>query len=313
MTETMMREAAISFPMFGDFSINPKAYFTIFGRDIYWYGVILAAAFLIAMIYMARRAKTFGLTSDNVYDEVLWLIPFGLIGCRLYFVLFQWDYYSQHLSEIIRIWDGGIAIYGGIIAGVIVLVFWSRHKKIPFGAILDLDALGLILAQAIGRWGNFMNREAFGGETDIFCRMGLTTPGGETFYVHPTFLYESLWNFAGFLFLHFWSKKPGNRKYDGQLFLMYVAWYGLGRAWVEGLRTDSLWLIPGVIRVSQLVAIVSALAVIAVLIIKARRPQPPEKMYVNRVTNSPAAEPNGDAAGENKSNNESADNPTRKE
>lgn len=289
MTETMMREASISFPMLGNLTINPKAYFTVFGFDIYWYGVILAAAFITALFYCSHRAKDFGLTEDDIFEEILWMLPLGVIGCRIYFVLFQWDYYSQHLNEIFKLRDGGIAMYGGIIAGIIFLLIWTKKKKLPLGAVLDVDGVGLILAQCIGRWGNFMNREAFGTQTDIFCRMGLTNPGAQTIYVHPTFLYESLWNLAGFIFLHIWSKK-GHRKYDGQLFIIYVLWYGLGRGWIEGLRTDSLWLIPGVIRVSQLVAISTAIIMAVILIVQSRRPHPPEKLYVNRVRAAAAAQ-----------------------
>lgn len=291
MIQTMMREASISFPMLGNLTIDPPAYFTLFGREIYWYGVILAAAFLVGMLYCAHNAERFGLVPDDIYEEVLWLIPLGVIGCRIYYVIFEWDYYSQHLNEIWRIRDGGIAMYGGIIAGIIFLLLWTKKKKIPLGAILDLNGVGLILALSIGRWGNFMNREAFGVETDIFCRMGLTNPGAQTIYVHPTFLYESIWTLCGFIFLHNWSKKEGNRKYDGQLFMMYAMWYGLGRSWIEGLRTDSLWLIPNVIRVSQLVAGLSALIFAAILIVQSRRPHSPEKLFVNRksaVSASPA-------------------------
>ena len=292
MTETMLRNASISFPMLGNLTINPPAYFTVFGHDIYWYGVILATAFLVGLLYCAHNAGRFGLKQDDVYEEVLWMVPLGVIGCRVYYVLFEWGYYSQHLNEIWRIRDGGIAMYGGIIAGLIFVLIWTKKKKISLGALLDCNGVGLIIAQSIGRWGNFMNREAFGRETDIFCRMGLTNPGQATVYVHPTFLYESLRTLCGFLFLHFWSKKPGNRKYDGQLFMMYVLWYGLGRSWIEGLRTDSLWLIPGVIRVSQMVAACSALIMAILLFVLARRPHPPEKLFVNRAAAADAENDN---------------------
>lgn len=281
MTETMMREASISFPMLGNLTIDPPAYFTVFGKDIYWYGVILALAFLAALLWCSHRAKDFGIKEDDFYEEVLWLLPLGVIGCRVYYVIFEWRYYSQHLNEIFSIRDGGIAMYGGIIAGLIFLLIWTKKKKLPLGAVLDMDASGMLLAHSIGRWGNFMNREAFGTQTDIFCRMGLTNPGQQTIYVHPTFLYESIWTLAGFIFLNVWLSR-GRRKYDGQLFIMYIMWYGLGRSWIEGLRTDSLWLIPGVIRVSQMVALVSAAVMAVLLIVLARRPNPPEKMYVNR-------------------------------
>ena len=282
MTSTMMRDAAISFPMFGDWTINPPAYFTLFGRNIYWYGVSLALAFLAVLIWVVCHAKEFGITKDDVYDEAIGCVIFGVLGCRIYYVAFQWDYYSQHLSEILRIWDGGIAMYGGIIAAVLFLVFFTRRRHISFGAILDADASGMLLGHCIGRWGNFINREAFGVQTDVFCRMGLTRPGQETIYVHPTFLYESLWSLLGFILINVWRKK-GRRKYDGQLFMVYVMWYGIGRTMIEGLRTDSLWLIPGIIRASQALGLATALIMAAVLFIQSRRPHDPAKLFINRV------------------------------
>ena len=181
-------------------------------------------------------------------------------------------------------------MYGGTIAGVITVIVWSHVKKIRFGATLDVASSGLILGQVIGRWANFVNREAFGRETDIFCRMGLTTPDGTTYYVHPTFLYESLWNLIGFIIIdRYWYRK-NHRKYDGQIFLFYVLWYGAGRACVEGLRTDSLY-IPGTnIRTSQLVAAVSALVALVILLVNIRRPHKPT--YVSTLEAAAAA---GDA------------------
>ena len=177
--------------------------------------------------------------------------------------------------------DGGLAIYGGIIAGVITGVLVCRKKKIPVLALGDLAAFGLLIGQAIGRWGNFINREAFGVETDIFCRMGLTTSDGVTVFVHPTFLYESLWNFTGLIILYILLHR-GARKYDGQFTWLYVLWYGLGRAWVEGLRTDSLYIGTTDIRVSQLLAIVSALIAAVILIVNARKTHSPDELFVNR-------------------------------
>ena len=281
MTSTMMRDAAISFPFLGDWSINPSAYFTLFGHNFYWYGVCLALAFLAALLWVSHHAKDFGIISDDIYDEAIWLAIVGVIGCRIYYVLFQWDYYSVHPSEIIRIWDGGIAIYGGLIAGFLFLLVWTRKKKIPLGAILDADATGLLLAHSIGRWGNFINREAFGTQTDIFCRMGLTMPGQDTIYVHPTFLYESIWTLVGWILLNIWYKK-GHRKYDGQLFMIYVLWYGLGRTMIEGLRTDSLWLITDVIRVSQLVGACTAITMAVILYVQSRRKHNLADLYVNK-------------------------------
>lgn len=281
LSATMLRGAEISFPMLGDWSVDPPYSFTVFGFEIYFYGVIIAAAFILAALFCARKAAEFGLTSDDLFDLVIWLIPACIIGARLYYVLFKLDYFIANPSKIFSLRDGGLAIYGGIIAGVITGIIWSRRKKIPIFAVGDLASFGLLIGQAVGRWGNFINREAFGAETDVFCRMGLTMPGQETLYVHPTFLYESLWNLAGLIILCVLSKL-GKRKYDGQFFWTYILWYGLGRAWIEGLRTDSLYIGSTDIRVSQLLAAVSALAALIVLIINAKKAHKPEDMFVNR-------------------------------
>ena len=276
----MLRSAQISFPMLGDWSIDPPYSFNLFGLEIYFYGVIIALGFILAALYCAKRAKEFGLSSDELYELVIWLIPTCIIGARLYYVLFKLDYFIANPDKIFALRDGGLAIYGGIIAGIIVGIIWCRAKKIRVFAVADLTAFGLLIGQSVGRWGNFINREAFGAQTEIFCRMGLTVPGFETLYVHPTFLYESLWNFFGLIVLHIWSKK-GKRKYDGQIFWLYILWYGLGRAWIEGLRSDSLYIGSTDIRVSQLLAIVSAVVSFVILIINARKQHGPEDMFVN--------------------------------
>ena len=251
---TMMRDAAISFPLLGNWSIDPSASFTLFGRTFYWYGVIIAVGFILAMLYCARHCRRCGIEPDTLYDFLIWMIPLAIIGARLYYVIFQWSDYRDHPIDALKIWEGGLAIYGGVIAGLLTGIVWCRKKKIPFGAMADVCAPGLLIGQCIGRWGNFINREAFGRETTAFSRMGLTLPGRETVYVHPTFLYESLWNFVGFLLLHFWFRRH-ERKFDGELILLYAVWYGIGRALIEGLRTDSLMLVPSIgLRVSQLVA-----------------------------------------------------------
>lgn len=280
LTATMLRDASISFPMLGNRSIDPPYSFTLFGLDIYFYGVIITMGFILAALYCAKRAPEFGLTSDNLYELVIWLIPICIIGARLYYVLFKLDYFVANPDKIFALRDGGLAIYGGIIAGIITGIVWCKVKKLRVFAVADLTAFGLLIGQAVGRWGNFINREAFGAQTDIFCRMGLTVPGFETLYVHPTFLYESLWNFVGLIALHIWSKK-GKRKYDGQIFWLYILWYGLGRAWIEGLRTDSLYIGTTDIRVSQLLAAVSAIAALVVLIINAKKQHRPEDLFVN--------------------------------
>ena len=285
LTATMLRSAQISFPMLGDWSIDPPYSFNLFGLEIYFYGVIIALGFILAALYCAKRAKEFGLSSDELYELVIWLIPTCIIGARLYYVLFKLDYFIANPDKIFALRDGGLAIYGGIIAGIIVGIIWCRAKKIRVFAVADLTAFGLLIGQSVGRWGNFINREAFGAQTEIFCRMGLTYPGAsETYYVHPTFLYESLWNLIGLVILHIWSKK-GKRKYDGQAFLMYVCWYGIGRAWIEGLRQDSLYISGTDIRVSQLLALCSAIVAVGIMIYVARKHPDPEKMFVNRKEN----------------------------
>ena len=284
---TMMRDAAISFPMLGDWSVNFPASFEIFGFRIYFYGVVMAVAFIAAVLYAAHKSPKMGIKGDDVYSLVLWVLPMAIIGCRLYYVATEWDRYKDDLIEILYIWEGGIAMYGGIIAGVITVYVWSRAKKIPVGATLDVAGSALILGQVIGRWANFVNREAFGYQTDIFCRMGLTRPGEETVYVHPTFLSESLWNLIGFLIINFFWLKKGRRKYDGQVFIFYAMWYGAGRSWIEGLRTDSLY-IPGTeLRISQVVAAVSMIAGFIILLYNsARRHREP---YVKRAAAAGAA------------------------
>ena len=297
----MFLASPITFPNLGiTVDPNPVA-FTVFGKSIYWYGIIIAAGFLLAVLYMMHRAKDFGITQDDVLDMVLWAVPIGVICARAYYCIFYWELYRDDPISVLYIWEGGLAIYGGIIVGVIVVIGVSRHKKIPIPAMLDLAVFGLLIGQILGRWGNFMNREAFGAETEIFCRMGLTAPDGSTIFVHPTFLYESLWNLAGLIFLIVWTKK-GHRKYDGQCTLIYFFWYGLGRAWIEGLRTDSLYIGSTNIRVSQALSIVLVLISLILLIRQSRRPHPPEKLYVNRVRAAEAAkeEPESTCAKEDK-------------
>ena len=277
--QTILRSAEISFPMFGDKHFNPPASFELFGHTFYLYGAIIALGFLLGILYCAHKSERFiGIPSDVLYDFILWLLPTAIIGARIYYVIFQWDQYKSDPLAIFRIWEGGLAIYGGIIAGLFLVIIWCRRRRIPFGALGDLSIFGLLIGQTLGRWGNFLNREAFGAETDVFCRMGLTNPGQATVYVHPTFLYESLWNFVGFLIFHFWFQHH-KRRFDGHAMLMYVAWYGVGRMLIEGLRTDSLYLGGTGIRVSQLLAGVSALAAIILLVIFLRRDNPP--LYVD--------------------------------
>ena len=282
MLETIQRSSEISFPMLGGLRINPPASFTLFGRPIYFYGVLIGLGFILGILLCAKRAKRFGLKEDDVYDVMIWLIPCSILGARLYYVLFQLDYYLKHMNEFFAVWNGGLAIYGGVIAGILVVWLVCRRKKIPVAAMMDNLSYGLLIGQIIGRWGNFMNREAFGAETDIFCRMGLTAPDGTTIYVHPTFLYESLWNLGVLLFL-LWFEKKSKRRFDGHCFTLYFLLYGLGRFWIEGLRTDSLYIGGTGVRVSQALSLVLVLASAAVLLRMRKRPFSPDDLYVNRV------------------------------
>ena len=292
MIETIQRQSVISFPFLG-LELNPPASVQLFGREIYFYGIIIALGFILAMFYCAKNTKRFGLTEDDAYDLMIFLLPAVIIGARLYYVAFSMEDYLSDPMSIFAVWEGGLAIYGGIIAGVITIVCVCRYKKIPVGAMLDCATYGLLIGQIIGRWGNFMNREAFGAQTEIFCRMGLTAPDGSTIYVHPTFLYESLWNLALLIALIIFERR-GKRRYDGQCTLLYFFFYGLGRLWIEGLRTDSLYIGQSGIRVSQLLSLALILAAgIAMFMIWKRGPEP-EKLFVNQVRLRKAGEDTGD-------------------
>ena len=302
-----MEIPGITFPLLGDFELNFLPYFTLFGWKIYWYGVIIAFGFLLAVIYTVKHAKEFGLSEDDVIDTLIWGVPLGIIGARLYYVIFYRDssglnpYFdgSGDLRDIIAVWEGGLAIYGGVIGGVIGLMIATRIKKISSRAMLDVISFGFLIGQAIGRWGNFTNREAHGTETLAPWRMGLVY-SYKTFYYHPTFRYESLWNTLGFLLLHFLLRKK--RKFDGQMFLYYLAWYGLGRLFIEGLRTDSLYVGSTNLRVSQLLAGLTCLLALGIMlfVLVFHRPEP-EELWVNRdrkaiPSDGPKAEP--DPSGE---------------
>ena len=256
----------ISFPKLFDWTleIDPVA-FRIFGWPIRWYGVILTAAFVLGGLYGIRRAKRFETDGDTVIDLLIIALPCAILGARAYYVLHSWDYYGDHLNELFSIWKGGLAIYGGVIAGVVVVLLFGRRNRSRFNTLsfLDLGSLGLLLGQAVGRWGNFVNGEAFGGPTSLPWGMSISqSVQPASVLVHPAFLYESLWNFAGFLLLHFYSN---HRKFRGELFAWYCVWYGLGRGVIEGLRTDSLYIAGTDIRVSQALAFAGFAAGVLVL------------------------------------------------
>ena len=262
---TALKDMPISFPgLFGDWEFNPDPIAIHIGHGIYWYGIILACAMLAGLFLCMKQAKRFGLTEDNVLDLVLWAVPCCILGSRIYYVIFYLDLYRNadgglDWGRIIAIWDGGLAIYGTVIAGVIVVLIFTKVKKLRFAAMTDLAAMGLLLGQIIGRWANFINREAFGGLTDLPWRMRLWVSASQYIEVHPTFLYESLWNLVGLLLMLFVVTK--GRRFDGENTWFYFLWYGLGRAWIEGLRTDSLYLFDWTfmgqpIRVSQALSLV---------------------------------------------------------
>ena len=270
----------ISFPGLGIDAFDPIRSFTLFGKvEIHFYGVIIALGLLLAVWYGLKRSKDFGLKEDDILDGVIWIVPLAIICARLYYCIFEWDSYKSDPLSIIRIWNGGLAIYGGVIGAALGVVLFAKMKKVSLPAVLDLVAVSFLIGQFIGRWGNFMNREAFGSETTSFLRMGLYNTLTQSWeYHHPTFLYESLWNALGFVLLHFASKK---RQYDGQVALLYVMWYGFGRSIIEGLRTDSLYWGP--VRVSQALAAATCVVAVVILTIMQFRKHDPQKLFVNKV------------------------------
>lgn len=300
----------IIFPGLGGLQLNPPNSFSIGGFEIYFYGVIIAFGLVMAVTYGLKRSKEFGLSQDDILDGVLWIVPIAIICARLYYVFSEWDQYlvrdgmnktlwGQTLKNVINIRKGGLAIYGGVIGAAVSIVVFAKIKKVSLPAVLDLVAISFLIGQSIGRWGNFMNREAFGAYSDGLLAMQIYESnlgagtgeafqklretaveiGGHSFIsVHPTFLYESLWNAAGFVLLHFLSKK---RQYDGQMALGYVAWYGLGRALIEGLRMDSLYWGP--FRASQLLAAVTCVAAVVTLVLMCLKNHDRANLFVNRV------------------------------
>ena len=289
--------ADISFPgLFGDwrFTLSPKL--LDIGNGIYWYGVLIAAGLLIALWFCMKRAPRYGLTEDDVIDTVLWAIPFAIVGARVYYVLFYLDQFrladgSIDWAETYRIWDGGLAIYGGILAAFLTAWLVCRKKQLSLWALADCCVAGFFIGQAIGRWGNFFNREAFGGMTELPWRMRLWISGTYYIDVHPTFLYESLWNVAGLLLLCLAVDKV--RRFDGENTCFYFLWYGIGRFWIEGLRTDSLYLFHVTlfgerVRVSQALSLVMIVLTAVILLRRSRADvrQPPARRAGDRPARS---------------------------
>ncbi|MBP0983587.1 MAG: prolipoprotein diacylglyceryl transferase [Oscillospiraceae bacterium] len=256
-------EVELTFPnLFGGITLSYYQGFELFGIKIYWYGVLITIGVILAYLYAMHRSKDFGLGKDRMFDVVFVALIGGFLGARIYYCVFQTlDPNSgmsfDFITTFTTIRDGGLAIYGGIIGGFLCGFIACKVRKVNFRAMADLAAMGFLIGQCIGRWGNFINQEAFGAvcspdwvfgmtSTDIIQKSGFDAGT----LVHPCFLYESVWCLVGFIALHFYSKKL--RTFDGEIALLYAAWYGLGRAWIEGLRTDSLMI--GQFRVSQLVA-----------------------------------------------------------
>lgn len=286
MTAAKLLQGAVEFPNLfsGEIPVNPVA-FTIFGFSVYWYALIIGLGLILAVVYCTKRGKKYGITGDDVFDVALFGGIAGFLGARLYYVIF-WNlnpentYKFDFITFFTTIHNGGLAIYGGIIAGVLVGVLVCKIKKTPVLPILDLGGTGFLIGQGIGRWGNFINQEAFGAPTAGNLPWGMTgttisqypeviaaqeaLPLGEYALVHPCFLYESLWCGLGILVIHFLLSKI--QTFDGELFLYYVIWYGTGRGIIEGLRTDSLYVGDTGLRVSQLVGFASALFCLILLI-----------------------------------------------
>lgn len=269
---------SVSFPNLFDGEIKlSRTAFSIFGFNLYWYAILIAVGMFLAVVYCTKRSEKFGVTDDDVFDVALIGGVIGFIGARAYYCIFwnlnpENDYKFTLWTAITQVHKGGLAIYGGIIASVIAAFFVCRAKKISPLPMLDLGGCGFLIGQAIGRWGNFVNQEAFGAATAGNLPWGMSGTGadisaaiaeaGEGALVHPCFLYESLWCTAGFLIIHFILSKI--QTFDGELFLYYAIWYGAGRGLIEGLRTDSLYIGP--LRVSQLLGFASAVFCIILLI-----------------------------------------------
>ncbi|WP_125544451.1 prolipoprotein diacylglyceryl transferase [Levilactobacillus lindianensis] len=247
--------------------------------SVHWYGVIIATGVVIAVMLAVREGQRRGVKPDDIYDMILWALPAALIAARTYYVVFEWPYYAKHPGEIIAIWDGGIAIYGSLIGAGLVVFFFCRSRFIPVWLMLDIAAPTVILGQAIGRWGNFMNQEAFGRITSLAFLQGLHLPGWiinqmliNGAYRQPTFLYESTWDLLGFIVLMSLRHVPGLFK-QGEVFLGYVMWYALGRFFIEGMRTDSLWLFH-ILRISQALSVVLFVGALIIWIYRRRKSSP---------------------------------------
>lgn len=257
----------IGFPGLGlEFDINRVA-FTIFGKEIFWYALIIMTGFALGVLYVMRSAKKQRVKSDYIFDIAFWGLLAGIVCARIYYVIFDTDCLAGNFWNIFKIWQGGLAIYGGLIGAVTTALIYCKIHKLQILKIFDICAPGLLIGQAIGRWGNFVNAEVYGTQTSLPWRMTINGHTG----VHPLFLYESLWNLLGFLIILFFNKKK--KKRHGQIFFFYCLWYASGRLILEGMRQNQyiLWLIPGVIGISQLVALLVIIVSVIALIILGKK------------------------------------------
>ncbi len=288
--------ADIRFPQLGIEIETLGKGITIGGFTIAFYGMIIAFGMIMGYLMAVFQAKRTGQETELYLDLALWDIVFAIIGARLYYVIFSWDYFKDNPIEILNIRGGGLAIYGGVIGGVVTTLIFAKVRKLSFWQLADTACAGLLVGQIIGRWGNFFNREAFGGYTDSLFAMQIQksdvatsylthdvmkhlveVDGVEYIQVHPTFLYESLWNLVVLIIILLYTK---HRKYDGQLFFIYLLGYGLGRVWIEGLRTDQLLFFGTKMAVSQVLSGVLVIVSVGIMIYKAWK----EKNKVKKAT-----------------------------
>lgn len=263
--------------------INPVA-FSLGGLSVKWYGIIMAVAIILAVMMATAEGKKRQIESDDFLDLLLWAVPLGYVGARIYYVIFEWGYYAQHPDQIIAIWNGGIAIYGGLLAGLLVLLLFCHKRMLPPFLMLDIITPGILAAQILGRWGNFINQEAHGGPVSLHFLQSLHLPnfiinqmkiGGV--YYQPTFLYESFFNLIGLVIILVLRHRKHIFK-QGEVFMFYLAWYAVVRFFVEGLRTDSLYLM-GSIRVSQMLSLI--LLVVTLFMFVYRRTVVKPKWYLD--------------------------------
>ncbi len=263
----------VTFPNLGlSFQVN-KIAFSIGAIQVHWYALIILTGVILGFLYASIFAKREKLDVDCLYDVLLWGLPTALIFARLYYVIFNFSVFQNNLGSVFHIWEGGLAIYGGIIGAAISTYIYARVKKIPVLQLFDMGAFGLIVGQSVGRWGNFVNEEAYGSVTNSLFAMTSDqiqremSLFGANVAVHPTFLYESVWNLVGAVLLGLFHK---HKKHHGQVFFLYLTWYGIGRFFVEGLRMDSLYW--GSLRISQVVGLVTAVIGVAMLVYFFRKP-----------------------------------------